>query len=223
MLYWLERGQVAGVSLLRWLWIGGLLLVLLLPLMIPGGLWASGAIGIALAVLSIAHRLGSRHAFVRFDAETMPVVRPEPLPAAEKLPVHATGPLEVDGRVRTFVWLPGFYRTFATREHALLCQCREQRVLGIGHWREAETGLWYGFFKPEHVRALRWGKLKLGGEQRRAIAIEHQPEANSGLRKRRGVETLYVACPDDSTALRILADLAVEHPAELALVAQLAR
>ncbi len=222
LLYLLGRGQLGGLTLLRWLWTVGLLLALVwLTGLLPGGLWVSAALLLALLAVTAARILLARRHFVRFVPLPAPAVEPIVLPPPEKLPIHVTGPLEVNGRVRPFTWLPGFYRTFATREHALLCQCRERRVLALGAWPEAETGLWYGFFRPERIRSLQWGQVTIGAIKRPGLAVEHLPETSPnpapGLRKRRTVETLYIACADEATARRILADLSVEAAALLPL------
>lgn len=214
LLYKLGRGHFGGFSLLRWLWLAGGAAALAWPLGLPGGVWVSGAMVILLAALTAARVAGARRFFVRFDdAGALPDVTPARMPVPEKLPVHVTGLLEVSGRVRPFTWLPGFYRTFATREHALLCQCRERRVLGIAQWPETETGLWYAFVQPDRLRAVRWGALSLGRHARPALAVEYAPENHAVLRRRRAQETLYIACADEAQARRILADLLADSPA----------
>jgi hypothetical protein len=209
VLYALGRAELAGTRLWRWVWAAGLLLALIwLPGWLPGGYWVSAALVLALIGLALLRvRLG-RTDFVTFAEQPLPPVAPAPLPAAAKLPVYAAGRLGVEAKERRFTWLPGFYRTFATREHALLCHCTPRRVLGIGAWPEDEAGLWYAFFKPEDVRQVRWGTADVGGVPRRtlAVTVEAPPAGNAGKR-RGGPETFYIACIEEAQAAAILGDL----------------
>ena len=78
-------------------------------------------------------------------------------PAAKIAVLYATGTLGVQGRQLLFVELPGFYRTFATREHALLCRAQPRRWAAIVAWPEEEQGLWYAFFLPDQIMTIRAG------------------------------------------------------------------
>ena len=208
-LYALGRAELAGARLWRWVWLGGVLLALIwLPGRLPGGYWVSAALLPAVIALALLRLHLGRTDFVAFDEEALPPVAPAPLPSAAKLPVYTAGRLGVETKVRRFTWLPGFYRTFATREHALLCHCTPRRVLGIGAWPEDEAGLWYAFFEPGAIRQVRWGTADVGGARRRTLAVTiDAPPASEKRLARGGPETLYVACVEEEQAAAILADL----------------
>ena len=71
--------------------------------------------------------------------------------------MYVTGGLTVEGSEQRFTFVPGFYKTFATREHALLCQVRPAARVGVLRWPEAEVGMWYAFFQPNADPAGRMG------------------------------------------------------------------
>jgi hypothetical protein len=203
-----------GFSLTRWLYALLLFAALLLSLFLP----ATGRLGPLLAVISIAalwswQRLARRAAFVRFTPQPTPPVSAWPLSPSDKLPVYVSGVLSVENKVRYFAALPGFYRTFATREHALLCQARPRRFGGIASWPEEEQGLWYAFFYAEQVCALRTGEIAFDRAALQGFAIEYQPlQPLDGKPRRGGPQriTLYIAFPEAADYEAALADLAVE-------------
>ena len=149
--YHLDRQRLAGIPVIRCLY--GLLIVLaLIGLLRPGvGWWFAGGLLLVLLALWLWLRVQRRHDFVRFTPQVHAAAPGQatlgPLNPAEKLPVYVSGVLSVDTRVRRFAALPGFYRTFATREHALLCQARPRRFGSVAAWPEEEQGLWYAFFR----------------------------------------------------------------------------
>ena len=210
LFYSVQHGEIAGVRPLRWIWIGGILLALLwLTGWFPGGYWVSVAIGGALiALMALSYAL-QRTDYVAFSTEPLPDISPAELPVTDKIPVYVTGALSVNGRERRFTWLPGFYRSFATREHALICQQRQRRVLGIGQWPEAQIGLWYAFIQPPALSEVQWGWLRFGGSAQRAIAITYRPDTahKKTLRRSAPSERLLLAFANDNDARRVFADL----------------
>jgi hypothetical protein len=154
---------------------------------------------------------------VRFSPDPLPPVAGAPmawpLPPNAKLPVYVSGQLSVDTKVRRFAALPGFYRTFATREHALLCQARKRRFLGLATWPEEEEGLWYAFFYAHQVQRLQTGQVAFDGAQFQGFMLEYQPDKPlDGKTRRRGPQriTLFVAFPKAADYQAALADLMVE-------------
>jgi hypothetical protein len=156
-----------------------------------------------------------RRDFVKFQTTAMPAVQPEGLPASEKLPIFATGHFSVENKSKRFTWLPGFYRTFATREHALLCQLAERPFAGMANWPETEIGLWYVFFMPDAIRQIRWGRLAFGRTALPAIAVTYTPAEAPAARRRNTEppqETIYLAFREEQTGKTILADLFHDLP-----------
>ena len=210
--YAAERARVAGIAVLRWgyiLAVGAAIVWLLGRL--PGGwvvalLWLAGALALA-----VAARLARRGYHVTFTAKTAPLPPGELLPAAEKVPVYVTGNLGVEQKQRAFTMVPGFYRTFATREHALLCRVDERRLWGIASWPEEEIGLWYAFFTARQIVHIEAGSLVYGGQTLDTLAVTYRPTPHGGKRRRAPeVTTLYLSFPDTTGHATVFADLAVE-------------
>lgn len=214
--YHLSRQQLAGIPLLRWVY--GLLVVIALVLLLrPGfGWWFAGGVLVLLAALWGWMSALRRHDFVRFSPRiSQPISGGEPsgpLPPADKLPVYVSGFLSVDTKVRRFSALPGFYRTFATREHALLCQARPRRFGALGTWPEEEQGLWYAFFYGRQVRSLQFGEITFDRAHFPGVKVEYAPDRPlDGKSKRRFQRvTLYLAFPQEADFHAALADLMVE-------------
>ncbi len=215
-LYGLHRFHIGGAPISRW------------PVLLFGALalvWATGAlpgrwIGVGVWILLFAGfiaygvRLRRRH-YVSFAPTTPPDGPVAPLHPQDKVPVYATGLLGVEGRERPFTFLPGFYRTFATGEHAVLCRAAPRRWLGLGAWPPEEQGMWYAFVQPDAIVDLAWGEIKFGVTQVPAAAVTHRVETSvRGGRTRVSHETLYLACSVPTDAARIFMDLHRELPAD---------
>ncbi len=210
-LYALTRGQWLGVALIRWLY---LLLALLAFLWgafdLPGGWlaslgWLLG--GVALAVTAREQR---RRRFTTFQPQMQPLPAPRPMPLAEKRAVYVTGTLSVEQKTRSFTALPGFYRTFATREHALLCQVQARTVLRFAAWPEDEIGLWYAFFTPDQILAIQPGVQRFGRQALPALALTIRPAPAAAKRRPAAAETIYLAFPDAGDFAAVCADLRIE-------------
>ena len=211
--YIADRARIAGIAPLRWgyiLLIGASIIWLLGRL--PGSwvvalLWVMGAL-----VLAATARFARRDHFISFTAESTPLPAGAILPPTAKAPVYVTGVLGVEQKQRAFTMLPGFYRTFATREHALLCRVNERRLWGIVTWPEEETGLWYAFFAASQIADIAPGSLTYGDQAFDTLAITYRPAQHTGKRRRRepDIATIYLSFPDAAELATVFADLAVE-------------
>jgi hypothetical protein len=216
VLYTVSRGQIGGISPLRTMQWG---------LVLAAALWATGwlpgrwwGVGVWLAILVLLQvsiwRLRQRE-FVHFTAAPLPTVTPGPLDPKEKLPVFVTGLFGVENKAQRFTWLPGFYRTFATREHALLCQVSHRPALDFAAWPTDETGLWYIFFPPSAIEAVQWGILRFGRTERPALAIHYRHTAVQIPGRRpppTTTETVYLAFQQETHGHTVLADLRYDWP-----------
>jgi hypothetical protein len=216
LLYALSRAEVMGGSIWRalgWALVLGPTVWFLIGA--PGS-WVVliAAVGLLVALQTLLARL-RRHDFVYFAEGVLPSVASAPLDAKAKIPLHVTGLFTVEQKIQRFVWLPGFYRTFATREHALLCQVVDQRLLGIGRPPEAEIGMWYIFFTPDAIQQVRWGALHFGRHQRLAIAITYTATVPKPRRPGETltlVETAYLTFRNHADGQIVLADLLYDQP-----------
>jgi hypothetical protein len=192
-------------------------------LLLSAAAWATGLLpgrwfGVTTAlILLIGHivygAVLKRRDYVAFHPRPFPspsagTCRPETL-----LPVYVTGRLSVEGKDRRFTALPGFYKTFATREHALLCLVRSRELFGVAKWPEDETGMWYVFFEPGSIKHLAWGALTFGPDLLPTIAVEYEECESNMSRFRKAhkenciVETLYISSKDEHLLRRITSDL----------------
>jgi hypothetical protein len=86
--------------------------------------------------------------------------------------LRATGLFEVEGKAQRFTELPATYRSFSTREHALMAVVRPaRRLAGLASWPEGEIGMWYIFVKSSELRQVQPGTLSFGRVQRPALRL----------------------------------------------------
>ncbi len=219
LLYNAYRHEFSGAPLTRWLIIGLIALAIFWMTGLPPGRWWVGGAALLLAlILIVTIVITRRRDFVRFEESSPPVVAAAQLDPADKIPVNVTGYFSVEGQYARYTWLPGFYRTFATREHALLCLVRNRRFLRIGRWPGYQTGMWYVFFTPEMMRRIRYGRLHFGRKAAPAIAVDYEfviPKSGRFQRDQQVEETVYIACQNEEDARRIWADLIVEEIGEI--------
>lgn len=208
--------QWGSASLLRWLCfllIGGG--VIWVTGSLPGHWWVAGSALAAVAALLTLFRYWRQRDFVYFVPGSPPLISGEPLSPAQKAPVLVTGFFGVEQKQQRFTWLPGFYRTFATREHALLCQVAQRRWAGLGRWPEEEVGLWYIFFMPANIVQIEWGELYFGAQARPVIAVTHRLPVSKQRRWRREEirdEKVYIAFTTPTIGETIWADLHHDFP-----------
>lgn len=210
LLYHVARRQLVGLPVLRWLYMLLMVIPLFATLLLPMPWPFLAALApLLLIVLWVWEWTERQRSYVRFMPMPAPLVMPHPLSPNAKLPVYVSGLLAVGNKVRLFAGLPGFYRTFATREHALLCQVRHLGRLAA--WPEEETGLWYAFFAAGHVQSLRTGAIAFDRASLPGFALDYiPPQPLGGKKKQRQRLTLYVAFAQPEDFQAALADLAVE-------------
>lgn len=211
-LYGASRAQWLGLALSRWLYL--LLIVLAggwLLLALPGGWPISAGWLAATGVLWGLMRHAQRQHFTIFRAATISLPAPVKMPPADKHPLYITGWLSVEAKARGFTALPGFYRSFATREHALIGRVQPRRVAALATWPEDEIGLWYAFFTPPQITAIAPGQQWIGRQWLPALAITYRPApAPTARRRTPSVATLYLAFPNPADHTAVLADLLVD-------------
>jgi hypothetical protein len=220
LLFTLGRGTFLGFPLLRVI-VFVVIFVAVLFMLRPqaGGWWAAALLLLMLALVALARMAAARRNFVHFREDAAGVREPgdgvvpaAPLPVEEKLPVYLWGNLDVHEKVRRFAALPAFYRTFATREHALIGHVVSMSKLGVAALPDLDAGLWYAFCRPEQLFDVRAGTVRWGQADWPALALIYRTErARPGGRKQSTLETLFVAARDGETVQRVLADLNVER------------
>ena len=197
----------AAALLLRWLWRG----TPALPW--PHWLVLGLLIGAGGALLALA-RWAARRAYSIFEPQAhLPPPASRGLDPEDKVLHHATGRFEVAGKAHRWVDLLAYWRTFATREHAVMAIVHASRYALLGSMAEADVGMWYIFFRPEDVRSLTPGRLTFGRTTRPALRIVCEIVPTAPLRRNRPgqpiIETVYLAFEDEAARGRVWADLRV--------------
>ena len=218
IVYALHRFHISGMPVARYLASLWVIIALLAAVNALPGRWITMSLALLLLigqiVLSIRTR---RQQYITFTPDTVPALVGTPLDTSEKLPIYATGLLNVEGRYRHYTLLPGFYRTFATGEHAILCRLQERKWLGLATWPAEEIGMWYAFVYPSDMTKLSWGNLHFGATTYPAVAIEYRLELAPGPRRKKAEirpEILYLIAPEPKDAQRLYVDLLNNLPAD---------
>lgn len=228
--YLLRRYHFVDAPLDRWIavllvFMGGLMAIRWLP----GGL-AGALLCLLLAIaVVLAQRAAQRGQYVVFQpddpgAQTMPGA--QRLQPADKLALHATGLFEVEGKAQRFSELPAQYRSFSTREHALIAVVApSRRLAGAASWPARELGMWYIFFRDSELRQVQPGVLRFGSAKRPALRLQleqAQPDKNAvmdawglqwgGAKDQRKTrqKTIYLSFDDAAQRARVMADLAAD-------------
>ncbi len=213
--YALAHFRLAGMALDRWLWSAGGALALLLAareLLLPGLLLLI-AVALLQGVLAWCRRTGGVefHPAEWATASEQDGSLTHALSPDAKIPIYATGLFGVEKRRQPFSMLPGFFRTFATREHALLCKINPQRFWRWASWPEEELGLWYIFFQPAEIVTITTGALSFGRFAGPAVAITVQRTV-TGQRQPPAPELILLAFCDEAGARTVLRDLLADRP-----------
>lgn len=175
------------------------------------GSWAL-LILLFLALLSLTwlRRWAHRRLYVLFEAQSG-AARPlgRPLDPTEKILIHATGQYEVAGKSHFFANLLAYWRTFATREHAVMAIVHRSRFLWLGQVPEEDLGMWYIFFRPEHMEEVVPGQITFGVERCLALQVRYvrPPEPGSMRRQQPLRQTVYLIFDNEEGRRSIWADL----------------
>jgi hypothetical protein len=216
--YGMQRFHLGGMPFSRYisaLWIA---IAFLAAFGALPGRWITMTLALLVWVVQItlATRL-QRLNYISFTSAPLPALFESPLDTSEKLPVYATGLLSVEGRYQKYSALPGFYRTFATGEHAVLCRVQERNWLGMLSWPADETGMWYAFIYPTDIIRMTWGIVHFGATTFPGLAVEYRLELPPDARRKKPEirqETLYLATPEAKDAQRLYVDLLTNLPSE---------
>lgn len=173
--YQLRHHEWAGVPLDRMamlllLIVAGLIAVGLLP----GRLAGVVGCGVLLLAMIVVTDLATRRRFVVFEQESQGVQRPLQAPRLQpmdKLLLRATGLFEVEGKEARFTDLLAYYRSFQTREHAVMAIVPPSKALLIGRWPDDQIGMWYIFFKSKEIQRIQPGQLSFGWQTRPALLV----------------------------------------------------
>jgi hypothetical protein len=227
-LFILRRYHVMNAPLERWIAVLLLFAALLLAVgLLPGGLAGALVCLALLLALFAGQRLAQRSQYVHFlpqGSPVQPTPGATPLNPADKLLVRATGLFEVEGKAQRFTELPAYYRSFSTREHAIMAVVQPaRRLAGLARWPEDQVGMWYIFVKHDELRQVQPGVLGFGRARRPALRllVEQALPDKSAVMDAWGLQwgkdksqlktrqqTIYLSFDGEAEQARVLGDLA---------------
>ena len=221
--YQLRYHEFAGWALDRWLATFALAAALLVWLFgrqsLGRPVWflAGLLLLVGLAVLVLRRWAAARMYVVFRPQPTLPAPPGRPLDPTGKVSLHATGAFEVEGRQHFFADLLAYWRTFATREHAVMAIIHPSRYLLVGATPGQDLGMWYIFFQPAMRTAVTAGELAWGRQCRPALEVRYQlpsarkPPAWRRFLRRPAAEgrprVVYLAFDDQPSLQQVWADL----------------
>lgn len=198
----------ALVIVLQWLWRGRPVLPgwhwLVLALLVLGGL-----------ALLILRDWAARSRYVVFVPQSGRAAHAgRPRAPEEKLPVRATGRFAVQTKTQFLANLQAYWRTYASREHAVLAIEVTSRFLGLGRTPDEDLGMWYIFLRPEVIQGISAGELTYGVKSAPALRITYRstPPAIEGKRPPKPTtEMAYLAFEDEAGRDAVWADLLADR------------
>lgn len=229
-LYLLRRYRVMGAPLQRWIVLLLLLAAFFMAIgLLPGGL-VGGLISLLLAIALLASQRwaeGRQYVYFQPDPAGPPMTATTPISPAGKLTIHATGLFEVEGKAQHFTELPAFYRSFSTREHAIMAVVQPaRRLAGLARWPDEELGMWYIFVKHHELRQVQPGALGFGRVRRPALRLlveQVLPEKSAVLdawglqwgkdksKLATRQQTIYLSFDGETERARVLGDLLADR------------
>lgn len=189
LIQWLVRGRPL---LPVWHW-----LILALILL--------GAVG-----LIVLRGWAAREGYMRFDPQPgLAIPAPLAMDPEDKEATYVAGRFEVEAKEAHLANLTAYWRSFGSREHAVMAIQHASRFLLVGSFPADRIGMWYIFFKPEDIEGVTAGRVAFGGTERPGLRIAYwrQPPTD-GKKPRKSVrEFVYLAFETESARDRVWADL----------------
>ena len=123
------------------------------------------------AALVVLRGWAAQRSYVTFDPQPGLMAPPAaPVSPEDKVPLRATGWFDVQGAERFFADLTAYWRTYASREYAVLAIQHPTRFLLLAHSRPEDAGMWYAFISPRRSGKLRPACCVTGGRPAQGCA-----------------------------------------------------
>ena len=110
---------------------------------------------------------------------------------------------EVEGKERLFADLLAYWRSFGSREHAVMAIVHRSRFLLLGSVAERTLGMWYVFFTPAMIEAITPGTAAFGAATRPALRVAYRftpPAAGRKAARPPSPASVYLSFADESGA-----------------------
>ena len=125
----------------------------------------------------------------------------------DKVLLRASGVFAVEGDEKRFTDLIAYYRTFDTREHAIMARHTPSRFLGLGRSKSETLGMWYIFFMPENLNSVTPGRLYFGGTPNPALRLDYVRINPKGKAK---ISVAYLSFETKRSMEQVMADLLLD-------------
>jgi hypothetical protein len=163
----------------------------------------------------VYRRIAERHGFLVFQG-TAAAVLPPPIKMdpEDKVPVRATGTFEVAEKRHFFTELEAYWRTYGSREHAVLAKAEASRFLLVGKTPADVRGMWYLFFKPQDIRGIEPGQVAYGVQSGPALRVAYMmtPYEEGKKRQKKPYKAVTVLrFSNDTDREKVWADLRYDH------------
>jgi hypothetical protein len=197
----------SALILMQWAWRGQPILPawhwLILALLLLSG-----------AAVMAARGRAARRSYVVFITEPK-LTPPAPLPLQpeDKILLRATGRFDVQSKGRLFADLPAYWRTYASREHAVLAIQHPSRFL-LAHSGDEDVGMWYAFIPPAAITEVTPGALRYGrriGPGLRVTYRRQRPVPEGKRPAKAAAAAIFLAFDDNVTRARVWADLEADN------------
>ncbi len=210
LLYNLDTHLFFEVRMHTWAnWVLAMLAVMSLLVRIPSAYLASILFLALIGLLSLSNHFARRSYYIHFVFEP-PEPPEDPLPPLwpeDKLLHHASGHFEVEDNEGDWTRLIAYYRTFETREHAIMARLTPDRFLKVGVLPPEALGMWYRFIAPEDLLEVTSGRIFFGGREEPGLRLRYRRLDDKGHPLE---DHFFLHFDSEDDRSRVLADLLLD-------------
>lgn len=136
---------------------------------------------------------------------------PHKMTPEDKEAHFATGRFEVAEKHRYLADLAAYWRSFDTREHAVMAIQHASRFF-LGSLPADQMGMWYIFFRPEDIEEVTPGVVAFGARGRPGLRVAYRslPPEDAKKPRKPSREVAYLAFEDEAGRERVWADLVAD-------------
>jgi len=174
---------------------------------LPAWHWVTLGLIVAAALgLVVLRSAGARAGYVRFDAQAAhPAPAARAMSPADKAALFASGRFAVQEKKTVLANLMAYWRSFETREHAIMAIQHASRFL-LGSRPDDQVGMWYIFFRPEDVIEVMPGTVTFGATCRPGLRVTYRSQPSEDAKKPVR-EVAYLAFESEVARASVWADL----------------
>jgi hypothetical protein len=192
----------AAIILLQWLVRGRPVL--------PAWHWFTLALILLFALsLIVLRNVAAGADYVVFSAQpNLPAPAPRQMVPDDKEATFVSGRFEVEGKEARLADLTAYWRTFGSREHAVMAIQHPSRF-AVGSLPSSRIGMWYIFFQPVDVQSVVPGTVTFGAASRPGLRIVYRrvPQSEGKRPKKAVLEPVQLAFETEAGRDRVWADL----------------